>query len=214
MHEVREAGKVLWRYHLLARPLPTSVDLMLVGGSHDRRVAQFAASIAERMPIRLIVISGGAGKITSKVFSKTEAEIFADVMEANGVDRKRLLLETQARHSGENIILTKELLDGLGEAVGTGLLVTKPYMERRFLATAEKQWPEIDWSVTSPPVSYEEYPTAETPEKRMLELMVGDFQRIKVYAERGIQTPQVMPLEAWNAFNVLVDAGYDAQLIR
>ena len=37
--------------------------------------------------------------------------------------------------------------------------------------------------------------------------MVGDLQRIRVYAERGFQIPQEIPDDVWLAYEELVRAG-------
>ena len=44
--------------------------------------------------------------------------------------------------------------------------------------------------------------------------MVGDLQRVKVYAEKGFQIPQEIPGDVWAAFEALVAAGYDSRLVR
>lgn len=193
--------------------LPASADLLLVGGSHDTRVASWAGEVARTHSFGVIVVSGGAGKITADVFTRPEAEVFADTLAANGVDMSKVLLERAARHSGENITLSRRVLLDRGIEVHEGVLVTKPYMERRFWSTASKQWPEVRWTVTSPPLSIDEYPTAEVPERRMIELMVGDCQRLKIYAESGLQVPQEIPQEVWSAYDFLVASGYDAHVI-
>lgn len=213
MGTTRDAARQLWDYHQLHQALPERADLLLVGGSHDLRVAEYAAELALSHDFRAIVVSGGAGKITGSVFKRPEAELFAEVMERNGVSKADILLETHARHSGENITLSRELLMKRGVTVSTGVLVTKPYMERRFWATAAKQWPEVDWVVVSPEISFDEYPSEDTPEQRMIELMVGDCQRVKIYGESGIQVPQEIPADVWSAFEYLASNGYGAQLI-
>jgi hypothetical protein len=43
--------------------------------------------------------------------------------------------------------------------------------------------------------------------------MVGDLQRIRVYAERGFQIPQEIPGDVWCAYEELVRDGYDQYLI-
>ena len=42
--------------------------------------------------------------------------------------------------------------------------------------------------------------------------MVGDLQRIKVYAETGFQIPQEIPADVWSAYDELVALGYDQRL--
>jgi hypothetical protein len=44
--------------------------------------------------------------------------------------------------------------------------------------------------------------------------MVGDTQRIKVYADRGFQIPQEIPDDVWAAFNELVRRGFTSHLIE
>lgn len=44
-------------------------------------------------------------------------------------------------------------------------------------------------------------------------MLVGDTQRIEVYAERGFAIPQEMPDEVRVAFGRLVAAGYTSRLV-
>jgi len=43
--------------------------------------------------------------------------------------------------------------------------------------------------------------------------MVGDFQRILVYPEKGFAAPQLVPDEAMDAFDLLVLNGFTQHLI-
>jgi hypothetical protein len=72
--------------------------------------------------------------------------------------------------------------------------------------------------VTSPQVSLDEYfehraDTALSTDE-VINILVGDLQRIQVYADRGFQIPQEIPAEVWQAFEALVAAGYDQRLVR
>jgi len=87
-------------------------------------------------------------------------------------------------------------------------------MERRALATADIVWPEIDCTVSSPPLTFEDYPTEEIPLADVIAIMVGDFQRIILYAERGFQSQQDFPPVAMEAFLQLIAYGYDWHLIK
>jgi uncharacterized SAM-binding protein YcdF (DUF218 family) len=86
-------------------------------------------------------------------------------------------------------------------------------MERRSYATFKKHWPEKKLIVTSPQISFEEYPTAEIPMERVINIMVGDLQRIRIYPARGFQVPQDIPEEVWNACQRLIDWGFDKHLV-
>ena len=49
-------------------------------------------------------------------------------------------------------------------------------------------------------------------ENASVSVIVGDFQRIDLYAALGYQLPQEIPPEAWMAFHTLVSMGFDTQL--
>ena len=91
----------------------------------------------------------------------------------------------------------------------TGIAVCKPYMAKRAWATGTKQWPEVTWNVMTQPLSLEEYGTDDTT----IALMVGDLQRLRVYAEKGFQAPVEVPDDIWSAYERLVAAGYDQYVI-
>ena len=101
--------------------------------------------------------------------------------------------------------------------VRTVLGVHQPFMERRIYAALKVYWPELDAVITSPRTSIEEYIQAAArqglDEKTAVEVIVGDFQRIDVYAQKGYQIPQHIPEEAQRAFDALVELGYDGQLV-
>jgi uncharacterized SAM-binding protein YcdF (DUF218 family) len=92
--------------------------------------------------------------------------------------------------------------------------VQKPYMERRSYATFKKHWPDKEVIVTSPQISFADYPTSEIPLEKVINIMVGDLQRIKVYAEKGFQVYQEIPEYVWQAYEQLVSLGFDKQLIK
>ncbi|HEX8889244.1 MAG TPA: hypothetical protein VF779_08700, partial [Pyrinomonadaceae bacterium] len=98
------------------------------------------------------------------------------------------------------------------------ILVQKPYMERRSYATFRKLWPEKDLIVTSPRVTFDEYlrkySNQELSKSDAISIMVGDLQRIKLYAERGFQIYQEIPEDVWAAYEELVKAGYNKYLIQ
>jgi hypothetical protein len=68
--------------------------------------------------------------------------------------------------------------------------------------------------VTSPQITFEEYATDEIPLEMVIHIMVGDMQRIKIYAEKGFQVYQEIPEDVWDAYEQLVKLGYDEHLIE
>ncbi len=151
--------------------------------------------------------------MTHDLFPKPEAEVFADVAMRLGVPEEKILLENQSTNTGENIILTRKLLQERDIHPQKIILVQKPYMLRRAYATARKQWPEMEFLVTGPQIDFAHYPNAEIPKDLLINIMVGDTQRIKRYAEMGFQIPQEIPDWVWAAYEELVQQGYTQHLI-
>ena len=87
-------------------------------------------------------------------------------------------------------------------------------MERRSYATFLKQWPGKELCVSSPPISFVDYPTTELSMEKVINIMVGDLQRIRLYAETGFQVAQEIPPGVWNAYEQLVALGFDQQLVK
>lgn len=208
-------AKTIWDYMLVDLPLKKA-DALFVLCSHDTRVAGRAAELYKQDYAKWIVVSGGAGVLTAKIFDKSEAEIFRDVLVQNGIPEEKIILETAASNTGENIRFVHSLLQKLGKDFHSFILVQKPYMERRTYATFKKQWPDpsTKFTVTSPQLSYEQYMDGSAIDKDfVISVMVGDLQRIREYPKLGFQIDQEIPDEVWQAFERLVKAGYNRHLL-
>jgi uncharacterized SAM-binding protein YcdF (DUF218 family) len=210
----RRLARILWDYHNCAEDLPTRADFILATGSHDDRVAHHAADLMLSARAPLLVTSGGFGKVTNDLRAEPEGERFKRIAVECGVDASSVLVEPRAQNTGDNITLTHSLLLSHGMRPRSGIIVTKPYMKRRVFATAIRQWFGVKWYASAPPIDFDKYATTDVPEKRMIELMVGDLQRIKIYAEQGFQAPQHIPASVWSAYEELADLGFDKYVIR
>jgi len=91
--------------------------------------------------------------------------------------------------------------------------VQKPYMERRSFATFKKHWPEKNLIVTSPQIPFEQYTTDEISPEKVINIMVGDLQRIKLYPAMGFQVYQDIPADIWLAYEKLVALGFNKHLV-
>lgn len=206
-------AKKLWNYHLMQHELAPS-ECILVLGSHDTRVAARGAELYLQGYAPVLVFSGGLGRLTKEMWSETEADLFARVALEMGVPRKAILIENRSTNTGENILFSQQLLQAHGLDPQSFIVVQKPYMERRSYATFKRHWPSRELKVTSPQIPFEEYPTTEIPMEKVISIMVGDLQRIKVYPEKGFQIQQEIPEDVWDAYEQLVRLGFDQHLIR
>ena len=208
-----ELASILWDYMLLRHEV-SPADVILVLGSNDVRVGEHGARLFLRGLAPLMVCSGNVGRLTAGRFEKSEAETFADAAVRLGVPRSAILIEDASTNTGENIDRSRALLASRGIHPSRLILVQKPYMERRAWATFKRRWSEPDLMVTSPPIPYDEYPTPGIPRDLVINILVGDVQRMRVYAERGFQVPQPVPDEVWAAWEELVARGYTGHLVQ
>ena len=211
--EIFSLAKKLWDYHH-TNQLPEKSDCILALGSHDLRVAERAADLYLEGFAPLLIMSGGLGNFTKDMWTEKEADKFAAVAVKKEVPENAILIENKSTNTGENILFTQKLLEEKGLNPQSFIVVQKPYMERRSYATFKKHWPHKTLVVTSPQISFEEYPTEEISMEKVINIMVGDLQRIKIYPEKGFQIYQEIPAEVWKAYERLVALGFDKHLIK
>ena len=214
---IHALAEKLWNYHKMNHEL-SRADAILVLCSHDSAVAERGAQLFLDGWAPLLIFSGGLGTITRQLWREPEADQFARIAVAMGVPPERILIENRSTNTGENVLFTRRLLDDRQLSPQRFILVQKPYMERRSYATFKQRWPEKDVVVTSPQVSFDEYMNRYSNKALssddVVAIMVGDLQRIRVYAERGFQIPQDVPDDVWQAFEELVRAGYSKYLVE
>jgi len=212
MTDVERFARVVWSYHHVNHPLEPA-DCIMVLGSHDTRVAERGAEIFLAGWAPLVLFSGNLGALTRGVWNRPEAEIFADAAAAAGVPRERMLIEARSTNTGENVDFSRELLSKHGIHPRKVIAVQKPYMERRTLATFQQRWPELALIVTSPQIDFDHYPNQAIRREDVIHIMVGDLQRLMLYADRGWSVAQEIPPDVMEAYERLVAAGYTRRLI-
>lgn len=232
-------ASTIYNYHRMHLPLfntPTpskSQTAIFTLCSLDTRVAHRAATLflsgynplhPSQSLYTHLIFSGNVGALTSGLFSAPEAEIFAAIASSAPyhIPSRHILIEPRSTNTGENVRFTYELLRErglLGGVIKRFVLVQKPYMERRTYATFVRQWPggaseggEVEFTVTSPLLEWDEYPDAGNPRELVISIMVGDLVRIKEYSAKGFQIEQEIPDEVWEAGQRLILAGYGGHL--
>jgi hypothetical protein len=91
--------------------------------------------------------------------------------------------------------------------------ISRPYQQRRAYATCRKVWPEVEVRCSSRPLPLDEYIAGIGDADRVINMLVGDTQRITEYARRGFVIDQDMPDDVDTAYRRLVAAGYTSRLI-
>jgi uncharacterized SAM-binding protein YcdF (DUF218 family) len=212
-NQVLKLARLLWDYHHMDHQLEKS-GCILALGSHDLRVADRAAELYLQGWAPLLIMSGGLGNLTLGMWSEPEADQFAAIAIQKGVPADAILVENRSTNTGENILFTQQLLKQKGLDPHSFIVVQKPYMERRSYATFKKHWPDKKLLVTSPQLSLEEYANEDIPMERVINIMAGDLQRIKLYPAKGFQIQQEIPADVWDAYEQLVELGFDKHLVK
>jgi len=115
---MKSAEKV-WDYHLMHHELKPA-DVIAVFCSHDLRVADHAVKLYKerRLSPRLLFSGGfGTGPHSGKNLNgwdEPEAAVFAARAVALGVKREHIIVEDRATNTGENVVLTRALLEKRG----------------------------------------------------------------------------------------------------
>ena len=208
----RQHAQLIWDYHQMhhaVRPCDAAIGL----GSHDLGVAAYSAELfrAELFPV--LVFTGGNSPTTAARFPRGEAVHFREHALELGVPDSAILLEPRARNTGQNITLSRQVLATAGITPRTVMLVSKPYMERRSYATAVKLWAEVEIICTSESLEFDDYLKSIGDEKLVLDMLVGDLQRVIEYPKLGFAIEQVVPEDVYGAYESLLDAGFDSRLL-
>ncbi|MFD3940039.1 YdcF family protein [Streptomyces sp. NPDC058611] len=204
--------KLIWDYHLMGHELrPAEVAIGL--GSHDLGVAAAAADLYHRGLFPTLVFTGGNSPTTRARFPRGEAVHFRDHALELGVPDSAILVEPVAANTGQNITLTRDLLASAGIVPATVMLVSKPYMERRSYATARKLWPDVEIVCASEPLELDDYVKSIGDEKLVVDMLVGDLQRVIEYPKQGFAIAQDVPEDVHAAYESLIGDGFTSRLI-
>ena len=208
-------ARVIWGYlHLGHQPIPA--DMIVALGTNDIRVAEFAADLYHRGFGQTVMFTGGIAHVTDLLatgWDRSEAEVFAEAAIARGVPGDRILLETEATNTAANIRLGRRAVEARGLKPRNIVLAVKPFMQRRTMACMAVEWPEMPASVASPRMTLDEYFTDDLTPERVIHIMMGDLQRVWVYAQKQWQAPQRLTPEVLAAYDALKQRGFTKQLI-
>lgn len=211
--EILSLAQTVWNYLKIDDELEKA-DAILVLGSHDLRVADRGAELFLQGFAPWLIFTGGLGNFTRQMWTTAEADLFAERALEKGVPKEAILIENKSTNTGENIKFTQKLLAERGLICNKLILVQKPYMGRRSFATAKQHWPDKDLLTTAPLIEFKDYINEEFSYGKVINIMVGDLQRIKLYPAKGFQVYQEIPDHVWEAFEKLLALGFDKHLIK
>ncbi|MFD9539384.1 YdcF family protein [Streptomyces sp. NPDC060022] len=209
---VTKDAQLLWEYQLMGHsPRPCSVAIGL--GSHDLGVADVTAEMYRQGMAPLIVFTGATSRTTRERMPRGEAEHYRMRAIELGVPSDAILVEPQARNTGENIRFSRALLEEQGVPVSSVLLVSKPYEERRAYATARKLWPDVEFVSASAPMTLADYVDSIGDAHLVVDMLVGALQRLLIYPAQGFMISQQVPQDVLDAYERLCAQGFTSRLM-
>lgn len=182
----------IWEY-LAPSDSPVKSDAIFVFGGLDMAVPTRAAELFCQGWSNTVLITGNAGKLTKDVFSEPEARVFRNRMIESGVPESAILLEEAATNTQQNVEFGMDVLARHGLVPQSALLVAKPFLARRCLATFEKHFSSV--RVCSCPPSGSILTFMDRPRAEFAERLVAELIRLRDYAVQGFITSQHIPPE-------------------
>ena len=209
--------QILWDFMRMNQELEKT-DCMIVLGCSDIKVANVAINTFNKGLADKIIFTGGYGKITKDIWNIPEANKFAQIAENRGISKDKIFIENQSTNTIENFKYTKKLIENEKLNIKSVIFVCRPYVERRTWACYKKYMNEYSGIITSEKISCKEYMEnyniKGVSKDAWINVLVGDIQRMKVYAEKGLQEKIDIPDNVWVAYEELVKRGYDKDLLK
>lgn len=199
---------VLWHY-LTASPDHHQEGLLVVCGSYDLRVCDYACDLFKRGQFDRLLITGRTGNWTHHLWSETEAQIFAERARQHGLPDSSMILETQATNFAENIRNARLLVPSAGKVT----FITKLNSIRRIIATAPIQWPGANVRADGPPICFPVEVSNVVGVFGLIAEMVGDIDRLIKYPDAGFQVISDVPDDVRTSYRYLTEHGFGSHMI-
>lgn len=203
--------KVVWNYMTLKQVYPPC-DLIIGCGCLNKEIPVKCAALLKEGYGKKILFTGGAGKVTKDILSKSEAEMYYDIAIKHGIRKEDIYLETKSTNTGDNFLFSKEIMKENNLSVNKILIVHVPLSERRTLATAKTYFKKQQLYITSPNISFADFLKQLELEPKLastrISVVVGDIQRLIIFPQFGWQIEQEVPKDVLNAYHYLKEQGY------
>ncbi len=205
---VLEHAEILWTFLCEGRR-NHPCELLIVCGSYDLRVCDYACELVERGVAPRILITGGTGNWTKHLWDRTEAAVFAERARSRGLKDHQMLLEDRARNFAENISFARRMCPEVERVT----FITKPNSVRRVYQTLPIQWPGLEALVDAPSFSFPWGVSNCIGVFGLIEEMVGDVHRLLAYPALGFQVSLAVPEEVLTSWRFLIAEGFDRHLL-
>lgn len=207
-YEIDTLAEKVYEYGRLHQKL-VSADAIVALGNMDIRIAKKAAELWHKALAPVVVVSGGVGRLTPASWSKPEAVMFAEQLYKECVPQSSIIIEDKSTNVPENLSFTLVALKAAGINPKRLILVTSPFAERRVMALCRRQFPAVEMELTSPNLTYSEFPNDMVDSVETIHLVVGELERLNKYPAKGFTAAEEIPQAILDAASSLLEAGFN-----
>jgi uncharacterized SAM-binding protein YcdF (DUF218 family) len=187
---------LIWGY-LAAAQAPQPSDAFFVFGGLDMAVPRHAAALYLEGLSDLVLVTGNAGLLSKSAFDAPEAIVFQREMIRLGVPEKNILTETRATNTQENVVFGTARLRAHCPAAHSLLLVAKPFLMRRCIATFQKHAPDFSLISSPPPGDWHAFVDRNMDD--FVRRLPAELTRLEEYPQKGFIAPVSIPAEVREA---------------
>lgn len=190
---------------------------MFVLCSIDERVAEYGGQLFLDGFGKKLIFSGGSAHqedLLNTTWGKPEAEHFAEIACDMGVPDDKIIIENKAQNTGQNIEFMYALLRERAEVAVVSACTKTLYGAADFRDVQETVagCGDGDYRHLAENSLRKVFRRAN-PKEQVINLVVGDLQRIREYPKLGFQIEQDIPADVWTAYEKLVAAGFTEHVI-
>ncbi len=120
------------------------VDVIFLFGSQDQKAPSKAYELLREGYAPIVLATGSYGIYTKGKSHKTEAESFKEALLSLGASQEEILIEPNATNTAENINFGMQVLQKANLNIKKAIVINRPYMMKRILATFNKLFPQIE----------------------------------------------------------------------
>lgn len=212
MGDIDINSKILWDYLVLNEKL-TKANCILGLGSQDKEVAKYCSKLFLENYALFVIFSGGKGRLTPKKWKHPEAEEFKKIAVALGIPRSKIFIENKSTNTKENIQFTKKLISRKKMKIKKIIVVTQPFLQKRAKAVFKKYMPDVKSIFSYSNINFEKYTNPEVSKEELINMLVGEAQRLVEYPRKGYIPRQVIPKVVKKAVLALINSGYRRYVI-
>ena len=188
----------LYDWLAISDPLQKSDVIFLFGGpsihTPKKGFELYKKGLADR-----VVCAGDTGTFDDSGWGRPSADVFAEYLIDNGLDKKDLIIQNRSTNTLEDVIFTVPILQEKRLSHQKLILVSIPVHQRRASATFQQQYPKLNY-LNSP---CDEVLPSQLSGGDLHKLGIRclqEYDRIIGYAEKGDTKRQLIPEETKEAY--------------